>query len=111
MPDRLFRDNAEPIASPETTDDLMKSALRLASDFVADEMTALRKENAELRQKAENNNICYIAEMKWADRVGKILSQAMPLYSVNFKAYAVSLSETLYNEIMQEYKDLGHFVG
>lgn len=76
------------------------SAANLAADLntvsrlITKELMRLESENAELRQKAENNNICYIAEMKWAEEVGRVL-----------------FSDEVFGDLMSKYKDLGHFVG
>ena len=78
-------------------------------DKTADEIERLEKENAELRQKAENNNACYISEAAWAERVGKYLIDfGRNGYSMLSRCIMIYIPEEQYKTLLEEYKALGH---
>ena len=83
--------------------------LDTVSKLIAKEFARLESENAELRQKAENNNTCYISEAAWAERVGKYLIDfGRNGYSMLSRCMMIYIPEEQYKTLLEEYKALGH---
>jgi hypothetical protein len=85
--------------------------LDTVSNLIAKEFARLESENAELRQRAENNNTCYISEAAWAERVGKYLcDKPRNGYSMLSRCVMVYIPDEAYETLMTDYKALGHSV-
>lgn len=80
-----------------------------AFKMMADELDRLETENAELRQKAENNQTCYVSEAAWAERVGQILKdKSMQQHNWVDDETAILIPNEILEDLLVQYKALGH---
>lgn len=86
-----------------------KAKVAQTFEILADEFDRLETENQELRQKAENNQTCYICESTWAERVGQILLKEVGMNREEISGCApIFIPVEVLDELLLQYKTLGH---
>lgn len=87
------------------------SRLQEIFEEIEDKIDSLETENAELRQKAENNQTCYVCEAAWVERVGQILLNRDMLHHNGIdEETEICIPDEIYEDLLLEYKALGHSV-